>query len=110
MRLHLIAAAAAAALATVAVAQPDTGSHNPATKNPTAHTTAMAAKGRNSFTEGAGARPDRKGWLHRCEQARQEQERGLAGHGYQGRRQRQCCASTTRVTSPSTDLERGVIP
>ena len=51
MRLHLIAAATAAALATVAVAQPDTGSHNPSTKNPTAHTTAMAAKGRNSFTE-----------------------------------------------------------
>ena len=51
MRLGLIAAATAASLAMSAVAQPDTGSHNPATKNPAAHTTTMAAKGRNSFTE-----------------------------------------------------------
>lgn len=50
MRLGLMAVASAA-LATAAIAQPDTGSHNPATKNPAAHTTAMAAKGRNSFTE-----------------------------------------------------------
>ena len=51
MRLHLTGAAIAAALSTAALAQPDTGSHNPATKNPAVHTTAMAAKGRNSFTE-----------------------------------------------------------
>ena len=47
----LVAAAAAATLATGAFAQADTGSHNPAVKSPTAHTAPMAAKGRNSFTE-----------------------------------------------------------
>ena len=52
MRLHIIFAAAAATMATGAFAQADTGSHNPAVKNATVHTTAMAAKGRNSFTEG----------------------------------------------------------
>ena len=46
-----VLAAAAATLATGAFAQADTGSHNPAVKNATPHTTAMAAKGRNSFTE-----------------------------------------------------------
>ena len=51
MRLHNLGAALAAAIATASFAQADTGSHNPATKNPAAHTTAMAAKGRNSFTE-----------------------------------------------------------
>ena len=51
MRLQIIVAAAAATLATGAFAQTDTGSHNPAVKNPAVHTTAMAAKGRNSFTE-----------------------------------------------------------
>ena len=51
MRIQFIIAAAAATMATGAFAQADTGSHNPAVKNPTAHTTAMAAKGRNSFTE-----------------------------------------------------------
>lgn len=43
--------AAAAAIATGALAQADTGSHNPAVKSATPHTTVMAAKGRNSFTE-----------------------------------------------------------
>ena len=47
----LVAALAAASIATGVVAQPDTGSHNPAVKPAAAHTTAMAAKGRNSFTE-----------------------------------------------------------
>ncbi len=51
MRLTIPIAMLAAALSTGALAQADTGSHNPATKNPTVHTTAMAAKGRNSFTE-----------------------------------------------------------
>lgn len=52
MRLHIVAAAVAAtALSAPALAQADTGSHNPVTKNPAVHTTAMAAKGRNSFTE-----------------------------------------------------------
>ncbi|MGI4731373.1 MAG: hypothetical protein ACRYFW_06470 [Janthinobacterium lividum] len=52
MYKQIIAAAAAATLATGAFAQADTGSHNPAVKNATPHTTAMAAKGRNSFTQG----------------------------------------------------------
>ncbi len=51
MRLQIIIAAAAATMATGAFAQADTGSHNPAVKNATVHTTAMAAKGRNSFTQ-----------------------------------------------------------
>lgn len=51
MYKNIIAAALAATVATSAFAQADTGSHNPAVKNPTVHTTAMAAKGRNSFTE-----------------------------------------------------------
>ena len=51
MRIRIGVAALAATVATCAFAQPDTGSHNPAVKHPAAHTTAMAAKGRNSFTE-----------------------------------------------------------
>ena len=51
MYKQIILAAAAATMATGAFAQADTGSHNPAVKSATAHTTAMAAKGRNSFTE-----------------------------------------------------------
>ena len=51
MRMKIIAAMLAASVATGAFAQPDTGSHNPAVKHPAAHTTAMAAKGRNSFTQ-----------------------------------------------------------
>ena len=51
MKKHLIAAAAACVLASSAFAQADTTSHNPAVKNAAAHTTAAAAKGRNSFTE-----------------------------------------------------------
>lgn len=51
MHRSIIAAAFAATLATGAFAQANTGSHNPAVKSATAHTTAMAAKGRNSFTE-----------------------------------------------------------
>ena len=47
----ILTAAAAAFVATGAVAQTDTGSHNPAVKSATPHTTAMAAKGRNSFTQ-----------------------------------------------------------
>ncbi len=51
MHRKIIGAALATGFATAAFAQADTGSHNPAVKNPTVHTTAMAAKGRNSFTE-----------------------------------------------------------
>ena len=51
MRIQIIIAAAAATLASGAFAQADTGSHNPAVKSATPHTTAMAAQGRNSFTE-----------------------------------------------------------
>lgn len=51
MRIRMILAAAAATMATGAFAQADAGSHNPAVKNAAVHTTAMAAKGRNSFTE-----------------------------------------------------------
>ena len=51
MRNKIIFAATAFILATGAFAQADTGSHNPAVKSATPHTTAMAAKGRNSFTE-----------------------------------------------------------
>ena len=51
MRMQIIVAALATTMATAAFAQADTSSHNPALKNPTVHTTAMAAKGRNSFTE-----------------------------------------------------------
>lgn len=51
MRLQVIAAAVLATLSTAALAQVDTGAHNPATKSPRMHTTAAAAKGRNSFTE-----------------------------------------------------------
>lgn len=50
MHRQIITAAIAATLATGAFAQ-NTGSHNPAVKDPTAHATTMAAKGRNSFTE-----------------------------------------------------------
>jgi hypothetical protein len=51
MRIKILVAALATTLATGAIAQADTGSHNPAVKDPVAHTPAMAAKGRNSFTE-----------------------------------------------------------
>ena len=51
MHKQIIAAVLAATMATGALAQADTGSHNPAVKSPAVHTTAMAAKGRNSFTE-----------------------------------------------------------
>jgi hypothetical protein len=51
MHRQIIAAALAATMATGAFAQANTGSHNPAMKDPTAHTTTVAAKGRNSFTE-----------------------------------------------------------
>lgn len=51
MHKQIIAAALAATTTTGALAQATTGSHNPALKSPTVHTTAMAAKGRNSFTE-----------------------------------------------------------
>ena len=51
MHKQIIAAALAAGIATGAFAQANTGSHNPAVKSPAVHTTAMAAKGRNSFTE-----------------------------------------------------------
>lgn len=51
MHKQIIAAMLAATAATGALAQADTGSHNPAVKNPMVRTTAMAAKGRNSFTE-----------------------------------------------------------
>jgi len=51
MRMNFLVAAMATTLATGAFAQADTGSHNPAVKDATAHTTAVAAKGRNSFTE-----------------------------------------------------------
>ena len=51
MYRQIMMAVAATALSAGALAQADTGSHNPAVKNATAHSTAMAAKGRNSFTE-----------------------------------------------------------
>ena len=51
MYKQMIAAILAATATTGAFAQADTGSHNPAVKNAMVHTTAMAAKGRNSFTE-----------------------------------------------------------
>ncbi|MDO6415598.1 hypothetical protein Q4F19_14505 [Sphingomonas sp. BIUV-7] len=51
MRIKILGAVLATTLATGVFAQADTGSHNPAVKNATAHTTEMAAKGRNSFTE-----------------------------------------------------------
>lgn len=51
MHSKIILVAAAAALATGAWAQDHPGSHNPAMKDPAAHTAAVAAKGRNSFTE-----------------------------------------------------------
>ena len=51
MYRHIIAAVLAATTTTGALAQATMGSHNPALKNPTVQTTAVAAKGRNSFTE-----------------------------------------------------------
>ena len=51
MYKQIVMAVAAATLATGALAQADTGSHNPAVKNASAHTAGAAAKGRNSFTE-----------------------------------------------------------
>ena len=51
MHRQIIAAALAATMATGAFAQANTGSHNPAMKDPTARTATMPAKGRNSFTE-----------------------------------------------------------
>ena len=51
MHMKILAAAMATTLATSAFAQANTGSHNPAVKGATAHTTKMAAEGRNSFTE-----------------------------------------------------------
>ncbi len=51
MYKQIILVAAATTIATGAFAQADTGSHNPAVKSPAPHTTVMAAKGRNSFTE-----------------------------------------------------------
>jgi hypothetical protein len=51
MKKYLIGALAGALIASGGFAQADTGSHNPAVKNSKAHTTQMAANGRNSFTE-----------------------------------------------------------
>jgi hypothetical protein len=51
MHKQIIAAVLAATAATGALAQANTGSHNPALKNPAVQTTAMTAKGHNSFTE-----------------------------------------------------------
>lgn len=51
MYTKILVAALATTLATGAYAQADTTSHNPAVKDSHAHTTAVAAKGRNSFTE-----------------------------------------------------------
>jgi hypothetical protein len=51
MHKQIVAAALAATMATGALAQANATSHNPAMKDPTAHTAGMAAKGRNSFTE-----------------------------------------------------------
>lgn len=51
MKTYILGAAACALITTGAFAQADTGSHNPIVKDSTAHTTADAAKGRNSFTE-----------------------------------------------------------
>jgi hypothetical protein len=51
MHTKILVAALATTLATGAFAQANTGSHNPAVKKATVHTTEMAAKGRNSFTE-----------------------------------------------------------
>lgn len=65
MYKHIIAAVLAATAATGALAQANTGSHNPALKNPAVHTTAMAAKGRNSFTESqARGRIDKDGYTN----------------------------------------------
>lgn len=51
MHKQIITVVLATTMATGAFAQAGTGSHNPAVKDPTAHTAPMAAKGRNSFTE-----------------------------------------------------------
>lgn len=51
MLKNILVAAMAATLATGAFAQANAGSHNPVVKDATAHTTEMAAEGRNSFTE-----------------------------------------------------------
>lgn len=51
MYRHILAATLAATLATGASAQATSGSHNPAVKDPAAHSVAAPAKGRNSFTE-----------------------------------------------------------
>ena len=52
MHRQIMAAIMAASAASGAFAQADTGSHNPAVKDPTVRTAAVAAKGHNSFTEG----------------------------------------------------------
>ena len=87
MRKHFIAAILAASTAAGAFAQADTSAHNPAVKSPTVHTTAMAAKGRNSFTEAQARGRIAKDGLHRCEQAREGQQRRLARYRHEGRRQ-----------------------
>ncbi|WP_267397729.1 MULTISPECIES: hypothetical protein [unclassified Sphingomonas] len=51
MKPHVLAIAAAVLLASGAQAQTHGNSHNPAVKDSSARTTALAAKGRNSFTE-----------------------------------------------------------
>jgi hypothetical protein len=51
MKKKILVVAMATTLATGAFAQANTGSHNPAVKDATPHTTKMAAEGRNSFTE-----------------------------------------------------------
>ena len=51
VRSYFIGILATTLISTGAYAQADTGSHNPIVKSSKAHTTAMAAKGRNSFTE-----------------------------------------------------------
>ncbi|MDO6414331.1 hypothetical protein Q4F19_08045 [Sphingomonas sp. BIUV-7] len=51
MHMKILVAAMATMLATGALAQANTGSHNPVVKDATARTAKMAADGRNSFTE-----------------------------------------------------------
>jgi hypothetical protein len=64
-QIILAAAAATMAMSSGAFAQPDTTSHNPAIKDPTPHTTHMAAEGRNSFTESqARGRIAKAGYAH----------------------------------------------
>ena len=80
MKMYMTAAAAAMLVTTGASA----GSHNPAVKDPTAVTTQLAAKGRNSFTESQAQGRIAKAGYANVSKLMKNEKRRVAGHRHEG--------------------------